>query len=60
MTLEFELRRSYGRDRFYPVNSHARTIVALTGRVCLTRDELDLLEQDGFIVALIAAEVRKV
>lgn len=53
MKLEFELKPSYGRLRFYPLNDAAGAVVALTKRVCLTSDELESLERAGFEVKVL-------
>lgn len=54
MTLEFQLRKSYGKHRYYPVGVRASVIVSLTGRKCLTDIELKRLTFAGFEVKLIA------
>jgi hypothetical protein len=52
--LEFQLRRSYGKNRYYPVGVHSSVIVSLTGRKCLNEAELKRLTFAGFAVRLLA------
>jgi len=48
MRLTFELRRSYGVDRYYPANEASRLIVeSLLKRKCLESHELELLTSAG-------------
>ncbi len=48
--LEFTLRRSYGKSRYYPSNAEARALVSLTGRKCLNETELQRLQYAGFVI----------
>jgi hypothetical protein len=48
VNLTFELRRSYGKDRFYPTNEAARLVVeSLMARRCLETFHLVLLSEAG-------------
>lgn len=48
MKLDFELRRSYGKDRFYPTSEASRLIVeSLMARRCLETFQLVLLSEAG-------------
>lgn len=50
MKLQFIMRRSFGKDRYYPDNPEAWALVDLTGRKCLKDFEIARLKYAGFIV----------
>lgn len=50
--LEFELRRAYGHDRYYPLNTEANVLVSITGRTCLKVSEISKLKFIGCKVTI--------
>lgn len=50
MTLIFEMRRAYGRTRFYPRTAAAVAICATSGRAFLKDNDLLNLEVGGFTI----------
>lgn len=56
MTLTFRRQDSYGRERYYPVNSAAKALVEITGRVCLNPQELSLLRESGGYVITVTSD----
>ena len=52
MILSFILRREFGRDRYFPVDTAAAALVSLTGRKCFKEVELLRLQAAGFVVRI--------
>ncbi len=50
--IEFELRRAYGRDRFYPMNGLAASLVLVSGRVCFEQQAIEELKAAGFHIVI--------
>ena len=53
MDLEFEHKKNYGRDRFYPMNEEATFIVELMNVTSLSLDNLKKMKQHGWNVKII-------
>lgn len=53
MKLQFILKRNYGHERYYPHNTLAHGLVALTGRKCLKDVELERLKWSGFEIEVL-------
>lgn len=59
MTIEFKIKKHFGRVDFYPLNETARLLVDMkrlnTGDYvkCLKRGEIDILKKMGFEVKII-------
>lgn len=54
--LEFNLRRAYSKDRYYPVNLQAKALVGLSGRKCLKDVEIERLRWSGFEIVIKESE----
>ena len=53
MNLEFEHRKGYGHDRFYPINDEAIFIAELMKVASMTLDTLKKMKQFGWEVKII-------
>lgn len=56
VVLQFQMRRSYGRNRYYPLNATASVIVVLADRVCFDSLALQDLEAAGFLIEITHTE----
>jgi len=53
VNLEFEHKRNYGQDRFYPANEEAKFITELMKATSLTLETLKKMKQHGWDVKII-------
>ena len=48
MKLEFLFKRSWGNDRFYPINESAKTLCKFKNRLSMTKEEVLMFRDAGW------------
>ena len=57
MTVQLQIRHSYGRERIYPVNWMAKQLCRLTGRLTFLRSDLEIINKLGFTIEWVPESV---
>ena len=52
MKITVLIKSVYGQERIYPVCDKAKAFARLTGRKCLSRSDLEIIESLGFEVKI--------